>query len=53
MQARKYMMDLAGGTGNILTHHKTIKDLERYLGNVADKKEVKEFLTKVTSDNDG
>ncbi|XP_058061699.1 proline dehydrogenase 1, mitochondrial isoform X2 [Anopheles bellator] len=53
MQARRYMMDLAGGTGNILTHHKTIKDLERYLGNVADKKEVKEFLTKVTSDNDG
>ncbi|XP_050100365.1 proline dehydrogenase 1, mitochondrial isoform X2 [Anopheles aquasalis] len=53
MQARKYMNDLAGGTGNILTHHKTIKDLERYLGNVADKKEVKEFLTKVTSDSDG
>ncbi|XP_050069014.1 proline dehydrogenase 1, mitochondrial isoform X1 [Anopheles maculipalpis] len=53
MQARRYMMDLAGSTGNILTHHKTIQDLERYLGNVADKKEVKEFLTKVTSDKDG
>lgn len=53
MQARRYMMDLAGSTGNILTHHKTIQDLERYLGNVSDKKEVKEFLTKVTSDKDG
>lgn len=53
MQARKYMMDLAGSTGNILTHHKTIQDLERYLGNVSDKAEVKEFLKKVTSDKDG
>uniref|UniRef100_A0A4Y0BKW6 Proline dehydrogenase n=1 Tax=Anopheles funestus TaxID=62324 RepID=A0A4Y0BKW6_ANOFN len=53
MQARRYMMDLAGSTGNILTHHKTIQDLERYLGNVADKAEVKEFLKKVTSDKDG
>uniref|UniRef100_A0AAG5CVS4 Proline dehydrogenase n=2 Tax=Anopheles atroparvus TaxID=41427 RepID=A0AAG5CVS4_ANOAO len=53
MQARRYMMDLAGSTGNILTHHKTIQDLERYLGHVADKAEVKEFLKKVTSDKDG
>lgn len=53
MQARRYMMDLAGSTGNILTHHKTIQDLERYLGNVSDKAEVKEFLKKVTSDKDG
>ncbi|XP_053695355.1 proline dehydrogenase 1, mitochondrial isoform X2 [Sabethes cyaneus] len=53
MQARRYMNDLAGAAGNVLTHHKTIKDLERYLGNVADKKEVKAFLEKVTSDKDG
>nr|XP_040219221.2 proline dehydrogenase 1, mitochondrial isoform X1 [Anopheles coluzzii]XP_049467188.1 proline dehydrogenase 1, mitochondrial isoform X1 [Anopheles coluzzii]XP_049467189.1 proline dehydrogenase 1, mitochondrial isoform X1 [Anopheles coluzzii] len=53
MQARRYMMDLAGSTGNILTHHKTIQDLERYLGNVSDKAEVKQFLEKVTSDKDG
>ncbi|XP_055550359.1 proline dehydrogenase 1, mitochondrial isoform X1 [Wyeomyia smithii] len=53
MQARSYMMELAGATGNVLSHHKTIKDLERYLSNVADKKEVKAFLEKVTSDKDG
>ncbi|XP_058822312.1 proline dehydrogenase 1, mitochondrial isoform X1 [Topomyia yanbarensis] len=53
MQARHYMMELAGATGNVLSHHKTIKDLERYLSNVAEKKEVKEFLEKVTSDKDG
>lgn len=53
MQARHYMMELAGATGNVLSHHKTIQDLERYLSNVADKKEVKEFLKKVTSDSDG
>lgn len=53
MQARRYMMELAGATGNVLTHHKTIQDLERYLSNVADQKEVKKFLEKVTSDKDG
>ncbi|XP_055637561.1 proline dehydrogenase 1, mitochondrial isoform X2 [Toxorhynchites rutilus septentrionalis] len=53
MQARNYMMELAGDTGNVMTHHKTIQDLERYLSNVADKKEVKQFLEKVTSDKDG
>ncbi|XP_058454211.1 proline dehydrogenase 1, mitochondrial isoform X1 [Malaya genurostris] len=53
MQARNYMMELAGATGNVLSHHKTIKDLERYLSKFADKKEVKDFLDKVTSDKDG
>ncbi|XP_065087263.1 proline dehydrogenase 1, mitochondrial isoform X2 [Ochlerotatus camptorhynchus] len=53
MQARHYMRELAGATGNVLTHHKTIQDLERYLSNVADQKEVKKFLEKVTSDKDG
>lgn len=53
MQARSYMNELAGDTGNVLTHHKTIQDLERYLSKVADKNEVKKFLEKVTSDKDG
>lgn len=53
MQARNYMMELAGDTGNVLTHHKTIQDLERYLSKVTDKNEVKKFLEKVTSDKDG
>ncbi|KXJ79141.1 hypothetical protein RP20_CCG002231 [Aedes albopictus] len=53
MQARSYMNELAGDTGNVLTHHKTIQDLERYLSKVADKGEVKKFLEKVTSDKDG
>lgn len=53
MQARHYMRELAGAAGNVLTHHKTIQDLERYLSNVADQKEVKKFLEKVTSDKDG
>ena len=53
MQARGYMNELAGGTGNVLTHHKTIKDLEQYLSHVGDKKDVKEFIKKVTTDKDG
>lgn len=47
------MMDIAGGTGNVLTHHKTIKDLEKYFGSMGDNKDVKEFLKKVTTDKEG
>ena len=53
MRTRHYMIDLAGGTGNVLTHHKTIKDLEQYYGRVGDNKDVKEFLKNVTSDKEG
>ncbi len=52
-KTRQYMIDLAGGTGNVLTHHKTIKDLEKYLGGMGQNREVKEFLMKVTSDREG
>lgn len=48
-KTRQYMIDIAGGTGNVLTHHKTIKDLETYFGGMGQNKEVKEFLKKVTS----
>lgn len=55
MQTRQYMLELCGGTGNVLTHHKTIKDLEQYYSGMgmADNKEVKEFLRNVTTDKDG
>lgn len=55
MQTRQYMLELCGGTGNVLTHHKTIKDLEQYYSGMgmADNKEVKEFLRHVTTDKDG
>lgn len=47
------MMDIAGGTGNVLTHHKTIKDLEHYFSSVGDNKDVKDFLQKMTTDKEG
>lgn len=53
MRTRQYMMDIAGGTGNVLTHHKTIKDLEKYFGHMGDNKDYKDFLKKITSDKDG
>lgn len=54
MRARKYMEDLVGGEGNVLTHHKTIKDLETYYASAGmDQEEVQRFLKNVTSDTDG
>jgi proline dehydrogenase len=52
-KTRQYMMEIAGGTGNVLTHHKTIKDLEKYFGGMGQNKEVKEFLKKVVTDKEG
>lgn len=53
MRTRQYMDDMVGGTGNVLTHHKTIEDLEKYYGSHGDKKDVKDFLKNVTSDKEG
>jgi len=53
MNARKYMEEIAGCTGNVLTHHKTIKDLEQYFGGMTQNVDVKNFLNKVTSDKEG
>ncbi|XP_065363706.1 proline dehydrogenase 1, mitochondrial isoform X2 [Calliphora vicina] len=54
MRTRKYMEDLVGGQGNVLTHHKTIKDLEKYYASLgSDNKNVQEFLKNVTSDKEG
>lgn len=47
------MIEMAGGTGNVLTHHKTIQDLEKYYTNLGDNKNVKDFLKNVTSDKEG
>lgn len=53
MNTRQYMEDIAGGTGNVLTHHKTIKDLEQYYKGMSDNKDVQDFLKNVTSDKEG
>ncbi|KAH8420011.1 hypothetical protein KR009_004798 [Drosophila setifemur] len=53
MRTRKYMEAMVGGQGNVLTHHKTIKDLEHYYASLGDNKNVKDFLKNVTSDKEG
>ncbi|VVC98076.1 unnamed protein product [Leptidea sinapis] len=53
MRARNYMQQIAGGTGNVLTHHKTIEDFQRYLGEHSSKPEVQDFMKKITSDTEG
>lgn len=53
MRTRKYMEAMVGGEGNVLTHHKTIKDLEKYYATLGDNKNVKDFLKNVTSDKEG
>lgn len=52
-RTRQYMMDMVGGKGNVMSHHKTIKDLEHYYSSVSDHKDVKEFLKNITSDKEG
>ncbi|XP_049878901.1 proline dehydrogenase 1, mitochondrial isoform X2 [Pectinophora gossypiella] len=53
MRARNYMQQVGGGTGNVLTHHKTIEDFQRYFGEHKNKPEVQEFMKQITSDNRG
>ncbi|KAI8442452.1 hypothetical protein MSG28_005959 [Choristoneura fumiferana] len=53
MRARNYMQQMVGGTGNVLTHHKTIEDLQRYFGDHSSKPEVQEFMKQITSDKEG
>ncbi|XP_047999077.1 proline dehydrogenase 1, mitochondrial isoform X1 [Leguminivora glycinivorella] len=53
MRARSYMHQMVGGTGNVLTHHKTIEDLQRYFGDHSSKPEVQEFMKQITSDKQG
>lgn len=53
MKARKYMTEIVGGEGNVLTHHMTIKDLEQKLSKIKDQESVKKFLTQITADQQG
>lgn len=53
MQARNYMMDIAGAKGNVLTHHKTIEDLQKYFAGLGNNPEVQTFLKNITSDKKG
>ncbi|KAJ8711481.1 hypothetical protein PYW07_008723 [Mythimna separata] len=53
MRARNYMQQIGGGTGNVLTHHKTIEDFQRYFGDHSSKPQVQEFMKKITSDKEG
>lgn len=40
--------------GNVMSHHKTIKDLEQYYARtMGDDKDVKNFLENITSDKEG
>lgn len=47
------MMEMVGGQGNVMTHHKTIKDLEQYYSTMGDNKDVQDFLKNITSDKEG
>lgn len=54
MHTRAYMKDMVGGHGNVMSHHKTIKDLEQYYRSMGlDNKDVETFLQNVTSDKEG
>lgn len=52
-RTRSYMMEIAGGEGNVLNHHKTLQDLEKYYGDVGDNQDVKKFLENITADKEG
>nr|XP_008196158.1 PREDICTED: proline dehydrogenase 1, mitochondrial isoform X3 [Tribolium castaneum] len=53
MKARKYMTEIVGGEGNVLSHHMTIQDLERKLSKMKDQESVKKFLSQITADEKG
>lgn len=53
IRARKYMTELVGGEGNVLTHHLSVEDLEKKLSKIQDQESVKKFLTQVTADQKG
>ncbi|KOB75580.1 Sluggish A, isoform A, partial [Operophtera brumata] len=44
MRARNYMQQIGGGNGNVLTHHKTIEDFQRYFGDHSSKPEVQDIV---------
>lgn len=40
-------------TGNVMSHHKTIKDLENYYSKLSENQDYKKFLNNITSDKEG
>lgn len=40
-------------TGNVMSHHKTIKDLEKYYSKLSENQDYKKFLNNITSDKEG
>ncbi|XP_069671517.1 proline dehydrogenase 1, mitochondrial isoform X2 [Periplaneta americana] len=54
MRTRKYMTEVLGGEGNVLTHHVHVEDLEKkFLQAGLEEETVKKFLKQLTYDKEG
>ncbi|XP_017777258.1 PREDICTED: proline dehydrogenase 1, mitochondrial isoform X2 [Nicrophorus vespilloides] len=55
MKARKYMTEIVGGEGNVLSHHTTREELEKKIrdANITDQASVTKFLDSLTEDSKG
>lgn len=55
MRTRKYMTEIVGGEGNVLKHHIKPQDLEKKFeqAHISDQASVKQFLQRITSDQEG
>ncbi|KAJ9576174.1 hypothetical protein L9F63_006996 [Diploptera punctata] len=54
MRTRKYMTEVLGGEGNVLTHHVKLEELERkFLQAGLEEETVKKFLKQLTYDKEG
>ncbi|KAK9751874.1 Proline dehydrogenase [Popillia japonica] len=55
MRCRKYMTEMVGGEGNVLSHHMTRQDLEEKIraAKITDQVSVQKFLDNLTSDSKG
>lgn len=53
MRTRKYMTEIVGGEGNVLSHHMKPEDLEAKFSKISDRESLKKFLKQVTYDKQG
>ncbi|GJQ79910.1 hypothetical protein Trydic_g18354 [Trypoxylus dichotomus] len=55
MRCRKYMTEMVGGEGNVLSHHMTRQELEEKIraAKITDQVSVQKFLDNLTSDSKG
>lgn len=53
MRTRKYMAEIVGGEGNVLSHHLKPEDLEAKFSKITDRESLKKFLKQVTYDKQG